>query len=467
MFRLIPRKQTSAPGCATFLKISIACFVITNCILFYYLATRYQKPECVRVGTCRINGKPRTLPREKWGQTIYFNILYEHFLREHDEWRLSASSDSYQIKYSNELNCSSLRKFEKVRFVAAGYTKSTYKVRLNNQTLSLKTVNVEGHDINSCLLEEDRYLYDCFLIAASKLLKEIAILRSISHSNIVKVLGYCIPVDPDISDPRHTVAIFEEYGDPIDVIKLLQLSWEDRLKISLGLSRLLKHLSSFKEPIALNDFRRQQFIVIDGEPKLIDVDDIGLEEQRCHDKPCCSSQPSSNVTICVPCIKNVCHGFNEKLNILRTGRHFIKHILPHGVPIQLNSMTNRITSAFQLASLNSDNIWKQMEELVITFKSGRYRTNSKIRYLKGYKEYNHRDVSSKFDYRCQLTMSGYGCMTSVFDAEEAAEICWGDTKCKAFVLTNITTWTGRRITRFKSGFGNLLHNNKTILFLKL
>ncbi|GIY76216.1 extracellular tyrosine-protein kinase PKDCC [Caerostris darwini] len=435
MHKLYHRKQTFSSKCATILKISFACFILTNIVLFYYIVDRYQTPECLRT--------------------------------ENGEWRLSVSSNLSKTDHFNELNCSSLRKFEKVRFVAAGYTKSTYKVRLGNRTLSLKTVNVEGHDISFCLHQEDRYLHDCFLLTASKLLREIAILRSIQHPNIVKILGYCVPVDPDISDPRHTVAIFEEYGEPIDVIKLLQLSWEDRLRISLGLSRLLKHLSTFKEPIALNDFRRQQFVVIDGELKLIDVDDVGLQEQRCHDKPCCATQPSSNISICVPCVNSVCHGFNEKMNILRTGRHFIKHILPHGAPVQLNSVTNRITSAFQLASLDTNSIWREVEDLVTVFKSGQYRNVSKIRYLTGYKTYYHRDVSTKFDYRCQLTVSGYGCMTSVLDAEEAAEICWNDSKCKAFVLTNITTWTGRRITKFKSGFGNLLHNRKATLFLKL
>ncbi|GIY75961.1 extracellular tyrosine-protein kinase PKDCC [Caerostris extrusa] len=401
MHKLYHRKQTFSSKCATILKISFACFILTNIVLFYYIVDRYQTPECLRTGTCRRNNKPRTLPREKWGQTTYFNVLYEHFTQKNGEWRLSVSSNLSKTDNFNELNCSSLRKFEKVRFVAAGYTKSTYKVRLGNRTLSLKTVNVEGHDISFCLHQEDRYLHDCFLLTASKLLREIAILRSIQHPNIVKILGYC-------------------------------LSWEDRLRISLGLSRLLKHLSTFKEPIALNDFRRQQFVVIDGELKLIDVDDVGLQEQRCHDKPCCATQPSSNISICVPCVNNVCHGFNEKMNILRTGRHFIKHILPHGAPVQLNSVTNRITSAFQLASLDTNSIWREVEDLVTVFKNGQYRNVSKIRYLTGYKTYYHRDVSTKFDYRCQLTVSGYGCMTSVLDAEEAAEICWNDSKCKDF-----------------------------------
>nr|XP_015906840.1 extracellular tyrosine-protein kinase PKDCC isoform X2 [Parasteatoda tepidariorum] len=284
----------------------------------------------------------------------------------------------------------------------------------------------------------------------------------------VQVLGYCIPSEPEFSDPHRTVSIFEEYGEAINVINLLQLSWEDRLRIGLGLSRLLKYLSSFEEPIALNDFRRQQFIVVDGEPKLIDVDDIGLQEQRCENSPCCSSsQLSFNSSICIPCVNNVCQGFNEKLNIIKTGRHFIKYILPHGAPKNLKSIAHKISTAFEFASWDADFILKQMENLVTIFKSGVYRNVSKIGYISGFKMYSHKDVSTKFDYRCQLTISGYGCMTSVIDAEEASELCWSDIRCKAFVLTSTTTWTGRKIVLFKSGFGNLLHNNQTTLFLKL
>lgn len=59
-----------------------------------------------------------------------------------------------------------------------------------------------------------------------------------------------------------------------------------------------------------------------------------------------------------------------------------------------------------------------------------------------FKEFKQKDVSMDFDYRCQLTVSGYGCMISVFNPEEAAEICLSDSNCKAFIITDITTWTG-------------------------
>lgn len=53
-----------------------------------------------------------------------------------------------------------------------------------------------------------------------------------------------------------------------------------------------------------------------------------------------------------------------------------------------------------------------------------------------------KDLSSEFDYKCHLTAFGYGCMTSVVDSAEASEICVTDPECKAFVVTDMTSWTG-------------------------
>lgn len=169
------------------LKLSFVLFLFTNILLFYYLYERNDNELCFKEGACRLNKKTRTLPREKWGQTLYFKVLLEKFRRIKNEWRLVQHFNSSVVEVPFELNCNSLQQIHDLKFIAAGWTKSAYKVLINNRTLSMKVVNVDGHDISACMAEEDRYLYDCFLIAASKLLQEISILKKISHPNVIKV----------------------------------------------------------------------------------------------------------------------------------------------------------------------------------------------------------------------------------------------------------------------------------------
>lgn len=42
-----------------------------------------------------------------------------------------------------------------------------------------------------------------------------------------------------MDDLHHTVAVFEEYGEPINVIKMLQLTWEDRLRVCISFIMVL------------------------------------------------------------------------------------------------------------------------------------------------------------------------------------------------------------------------------------
>lgn len=172
------------------LRWSFILFLCTNAVLFYYLYDR-NETMCANEGPCRTDKMSRKLPKEKWGQALYFRELFENFRRVGDEWRLVSPFNS-TLHMTNELNCSSLRYIRDLKFIAAGWTKSAYKVDLNKKIISMKVINVEGHDMSLCMLEGDKHRYDCYLAAASKLLREISLLRKMSHPNVVKVSFYLI-----------------------------------------------------------------------------------------------------------------------------------------------------------------------------------------------------------------------------------------------------------------------------------
>ena len=66
------------------------------------------------------------------------------------------------------------------------------------------------------------------------------------------------------------------------------------LQISWDLTRLLDFLSqSARGALVMNDFRRQQFVLVDGVLKLSDVDDAGFGEPKCSTHKHCDLHFSS------------------------------------------------------------------------------------------------------------------------------------------------------------------------------
>lgn len=74
----------------------------------------------------------------------------------------------------------------------------------------------------------------------------------------------------------------------------------------------------------MNDMRRQQFVVsADGDLKLVDVDDVGLEEPSCTSDEDCRKYVSQIVgeetNASLTCVKKVCSGKSIPLEALDGG----------------------------------------------------------------------------------------------------------------------------------------------------
>ncbi len=154
-------------------------------------------------------------------------------------------------------------------FVGSGFTKRVQKARLGGRYVSLKTPLRDGPDVSSCT-KFGMGVDECFRLANFKILKEVALLQQLQHPNIVKVLGFCPPGKIDTQESSDTATMAIEYGEPITFLDLLKMSWEDRLRISLGVGRLLVYLrSSALGSLAIHDFKPSQFVRVDGEVMLL------------------------------------------------------------------------------------------------------------------------------------------------------------------------------------------------------
>uniref|UniRef100_A0A8W8HRM5 Protein kinase domain-containing protein n=1 Tax=Magallana gigas TaxID=29159 RepID=A0A8W8HRM5_MAGGI len=127
----------------------------------------------------------------------------------------------------NLIECEDFVKITNRTYLESGWTKAVYKGYYRGDPVAIKTVDVRGHHLRSCVTK-GRNHGDCYQQAAQKIVKEIVVLQAIAHNNVVKVLGFCVPgTNRDIQE----VAMVTELGEGVDLIKLLQMSWEDRFRV--------------------------------------------------------------------------------------------------------------------------------------------------------------------------------------------------------------------------------------------
>ncbi|NXF46179.1 PKDCC kinase, partial [Oceanites oceanicus] len=275
-----------------------------------------------------------------------------------------------------------------------------------------------------------------------------------------QLYGYCYQDSNDIPDTLTTIT---ELGSPLEMIQLLQTSWEDRFRICLSLVRLLHYLAhSPLGSVTLLDFRPRQFVIVDGELKVTDLDDASIEESSCTSNSDCFMEfPARNFTL--PCsVEGRCQSMNEKRNLYNAYRFFFTYLLPHSAPSSLRPLLDKIVNA-----------------------TGNRNKHGSVKYFLFYPSVNseftqksvksantkYRRVPEAFipdeNYRCWPSYHHKGCLLSVFDINEAIEICDSYSQCKAFVLTNQTTWTGRQLVFFKMASNHIMPDPDKITYVKV
>uniref|UniRef100_G1PG92 Extracellular tyrosine-protein kinase PKDCC n=1 Tax=Myotis lucifugus TaxID=59463 RepID=G1PG92_MYOLU len=354
-----------------------------------------------------------------------------------------------------------LRNVSGAQYVGSGYTKAVYRVRLpGGAAVALKAVDFSGHDLGSCVREFGARR-GCYRLAAHKLLKEMVLLERLRHPNVLQLYGYCYQDSEDIPDTLTTIT---ELGAPVEMIQLLQTSWEDRFrKDCLDLGRLLHHLGhSPLGSVTLLDFRPRQFVLVDGELKVTDLDDARVEETPCASSANCILEfPARNFTL--PCsAQGWCEGMNEKRNLYNAYRFFFTYLLPHSAPPSLRPLLDSIVNATGELTWGVDETLAQLEKVLHLYRSGQHhRRQQSCRLDFGLVPGRRRQEGGE-DYRCWPSYHHGSCLLSVFNLAEAVDVCESHAQCRAFVVTNQTTWTGRQLVFFKTGWSHVVPDlNKT------
>ncbi|XP_048831571.1 extracellular tyrosine-protein kinase PKDCC [Brienomyrus brachyistius] len=362
----------------------------------------------------------------------------------------------------NKIGCKELGYIKNVAFVGSGYTKAVFQgVLPEGLPVALKSVNEQGTDMKRCL-EDFNDMKGCYELVSYKLMKEIVLLQRLDHPNIIKLHGHC-----QSGERGGSISAALEQGSPLQMIQLLQSPWEDRFRVCLGLVRLLSYLShSPLGSVALLDFQPRQFVLVNGDLKLTDLDDAAVGDPTCQTDSDCDLQfPLRNFSL--PCSSDgVCQGLNERRNLYNAYRYFFTYLLPHQAPPTLRPLIERIMNS--TAELNGDvnGTLAALQNILHLYKSGLYLENLPSALVEDYVASRGMRSAGGESYRCWPSYQHQGCVLSVHSVGEAALLCSARRECAGFTINGQRTWTGRLLASFKSGFGDLVPDVNSAVYMR-
>lgn len=84
------------------------------------------------------------------------------------------------------LNCRDIEAIEQKEYIASGWTKAVFRGVYGDRRVALKTVDIGGQDVTSCV-DSGYSLQHCYQRAAHKIVKEIVLLQALAHDNVIQV----------------------------------------------------------------------------------------------------------------------------------------------------------------------------------------------------------------------------------------------------------------------------------------
>ncbi|XP_027493721.1 extracellular tyrosine-protein kinase PKDCC-like [Corapipo altera] len=383
--------------------------------------------------------------------------------RRRDLRRLEAAAGGGGAAAAGRLGCGDLSRATAVSILGWGFTKVVARAVLEGGgAVALKSVHGAGREVRRCV---QRYgaPAGCRRLAAYKVLKEVTLLQRLQHPGIVQLHGQCYE---NSGDAELRVTAMLELGSPLEMIQLLQTPWEERFKICLSLVKLLFYLAhSPLGSIVLLDFQPRQFVMVDGNLKVTDMDDASTEELSCkEDIDCTLDFPTKSFPLrCSAAGK--CEGINEKKNLFNAYRYFFTYLLPHSAPPTLRPLLSDILNATGDLRYGINETMRAFEKVLHLYKSGLYLQKRPL-LLKDYISLKGFRTVEGEDYKCWPSYSHLGCLLSIHSAEEAAAICNSQSQCQSFIITQQRTWTGRPLASFQSSWTDLIPDTNAVVYIK-
>ena len=219
------------------------------------------------------------------------------------------------------LTCEDLDEIDIVKSgkVGHGSRKLTYLGKYRDRNVAIKIVSPRVTYAWKCLNRFKLPYRECFHLVHMSLMKEILLLHQLRHPGIIKLLGYCVrdthpPLMADLVLKHGVVAVYE-FAQKYEI---RNVSLPQRLIYALQLADLLHYLeNSPLGSLRMSDLRKDNFMMVDGSLKIVDVDLLNANEENC----------SSTCLHDVKCHNGFCTGLNAKRMMKNAHRVFFKQLL--------------------------------------------------------------------------------------------------------------------------------------------
>ncbi|XP_062589646.1 uncharacterized protein LOC134251269 isoform X2 [Saccostrea cucullata] len=411
-----------------------------------------------------------------------------------DNWGTAQDADemAYNIKiqlsdlgYESGLTCKDVDNLRISQAIKVGAKKYVDRAILQPHNTEV-VIKSQGNDQDTkikCM----KKVYDadkCHNMGNYHLMREIILLSVLKHPGIVNFLGFCIRGDSINYDiKKKGLLLVLESGTPITAGILAYTQWETRLRYAIELGELLKYLEeSPLGSVEVLGIKMDDFVTAKGNHlKLVDLDDVSLEEKMCQSDAECKIPTASLAHM--PCENGRCKDWNAKNNLQRVGASLFLQLLGNPPP-QLSSGINALKQNILLLNITANQIIKKLRGMQSETDSGvqgqennlqgRQGVGQDLRQGQGhakvemvqqrivsrnedqhrqeeinsnrvlpenkysssgdYRRIEQSNFPGQYDYTCQSSRVLWGCVLTVHSLTEAKNFCNKDPQCQAFVL---------------------------------
>lgn len=384
---------------------------------------------------------------------------------------ISVKSFLMDLDMDSKMSCKDidyLRVSQSIKITRRKYVDRAFVERRGSEVI-IKSQAVDQDVKIKCM--QSKYDVDkCQVMGNYNLLREIVLLSLLKHPIIIKLRGYCIRGDSiNYNLRKKGVVLVTEPGMVVNIANLASYNWKSKILYAIQLSDLLKYLENTPlGSLRLGSVRATDFVLVDQWIKLVDLDELAMEETACQVEADCKIIGAAMYKIV--CENGRCVNRNAKQNLRTLGVELLEQLLMNPPPSQKDKvfklrqriLTLNITASELMEELNKlktaaeklDSAqWKPVQagkaKVMVRPIQDSALANRQHEEIKanrvlpnfGKEELQHdyiRIAESNFpgtnDYTCPASRVAWGCVITIRSLAQAKTTCDADPVCRAFVV---------------------------------